>query len=484
MVASGQAPGEYLRTVLKSHNSAWLVLASVACLAGAASKEVMATAPLVVLLFERAFVAGSLLKALRQSWRLYCGLACSWLLLLWLNIHSPRGDSVGFHLSVPAHVWWLTQTKVLLMYLKLVAWPWPLVIHYELPYLTSLVESWMYWLPVAMLGVATLFLLWRNQALGFLFAAVFAVLAPTLLVPIVTEVAAERRMYLPLAVIVPLVVVGGYQVLWGLAHRADSPRGSSIASRWPIVSAVVAAILVATAWGAVSFRRLGAYNSEMSLWQQAVRLQPNDHLAHANLGTQLFNAGHVQEAMKHYHEAIRLKPDSSQAHYNLALALLTLKKPHEAAAEFREAVRYMPGSPRLMNNLGVALFIAGENDEAIQVFQQTIELEPTMWRAHDNLGSAFSRAGRYAEAIQHFEQAVQLNPQALDVYSHLADTQAKFRKPAAAIASLEKALRLARATGEASIAAKLDSQLAAYRAGQARMTLEQANSTGNSPSSN
>jgi hypothetical protein len=72
----------------------------------------------------------------------------------------------------------------------------------------------------------------------------------------------------------------------------------------------------------------------------------------------------------------------------------------------------------------------------------------------------------------------------LDVYSHLADTQAKSRKPAAAIASLEKALRLARATGEASIAAKLVSQLAAYRAGQATMTLEHANSTGNSPSSN
>src|SRR5207253_2214235 len=38
----------------------WLVLAILACLCGMASKEVMVTAPVMVLLFERTFIAGSL----------------------------------------------------------------------------------------------------------------------------------------------------------------------------------------------------------------------------------------------------------------------------------------------------------------------------------------------------------------------------------------------------------------------------------------
>ncbi len=63
----------------------WLGLATLACLAGAACKEVMVTAPVIVLLFERTFIRGSFRQAWRESWRLYAGLLLSWMLLLYLN---------------------------------------------------------------------------------------------------------------------------------------------------------------------------------------------------------------------------------------------------------------------------------------------------------------------------------------------------------------------------------------------------------------
>src|SRR5262249_20614235 len=115
----------------------WIVLASLACLAGMASKEVMVSAPIVVLLYDRTFLAGSFRAALQKSWPLYAGLAVGWLLLLALNFGQPRGESAGFHHDVLPHVWWATQCKVLLMYLKLCIWPWPLVIHYGTPYLET-----------------------------------------------------------------------------------------------------------------------------------------------------------------------------------------------------------------------------------------------------------------------------------------------------------------------------------------------------------
>ena len=68
------------------HRIAWLSLAVLSCLCGMACKEVMVSAPLVVLLFERTFVAGGLTNALRRSWPLYVGLASTELLLLLLNI--------------------------------------------------------------------------------------------------------------------------------------------------------------------------------------------------------------------------------------------------------------------------------------------------------------------------------------------------------------------------------------------------------------
>src|SRR5262249_8571383 len=98
---------------------AWLTLAILACAIGMASKEVMVSAPLVVLLFERTVVAGSLKDALRRSWPLYVGLASTWCVLLFLNLDPPRSESAGFASGVSAVQWWLTQAQVLLIYLKL-----------------------------------------------------------------------------------------------------------------------------------------------------------------------------------------------------------------------------------------------------------------------------------------------------------------------------------------------------------------------------
>ena len=43
-----------------------------------ACKEVMVMMPVIVLLFERTFIAGSFRQALAKSWPLYVGLAFGW----------------------------------------------------------------------------------------------------------------------------------------------------------------------------------------------------------------------------------------------------------------------------------------------------------------------------------------------------------------------------------------------------------------------
>src|SRR5262249_50656539 len=156
---------------------------------------------------ERTFIAGSLKTALRRSWPLYIGLAATWALLVVVSLGSPHGESAGFGLGVSTPVWWLTQTKRLWMYLKLGVWPWPVLIHYQFPYLNTLADAWIYIVPTLFLGIAILVLLWRNKPAGFLGTSVFAILSPTLVVPIITEMAAERRMYLPLASLLALFVV-------------------------------------------------------------------------------------------------------------------------------------------------------------------------------------------------------------------------------------------------------------------------------------
>ncbi len=80
----------YWKANTSRQRSACLIAAMLACLAGMASKEMMVTAPVIVLLLERMFITGSFRQALRQSWPLYLGLSLGWLLLLALNYDRPR----------------------------------------------------------------------------------------------------------------------------------------------------------------------------------------------------------------------------------------------------------------------------------------------------------------------------------------------------------------------------------------------------------
>jgi tetratricopeptide (TPR) repeat protein len=447
------------RESLPSHSGAWLTLAVLACLAGMASKEVMISAPLMVLLFERTFVAGSLLKAVRRSWPLYIGLAATWVLLIGLTLGSPRPNSASFGLGPPAYVWWATQCKVLLMYLRLAVWPWPLSIHYQLPYLATFADAWIYVALVLVLGILTLVLLVRNYPVGFLGTWIFAILAPTSVIPIVTEMAAERRMYLPLVAVVALVVVGGYPLAGKMLRTRVGGRKAEFGRRPAIVATMLPIMLVAVAFGLVSAKRLTAYHEPMGLWQQVLERQPDNYLAHQTVGFYQAAAGNNSVAIAQYREAVRLNPDSTQARYGLAMFLLKTGAANEAVAELQEVKKHMPKDANMHQNLGVALFQAGRNNEAIDVFRETLELAPKNSTTHIHLGMAYQQAGQYWKAVESFERASQLSPQTIDTYKHLAEAYALANQREKSIAALEQGLALARAAGDEQNAQQFNARL-------------------------
>src|ERR1022692_3445174 len=196
----------------------WLAASVFACLLGMATKEVMVSAPLVVLLYDRTFLAGGFREAFRRRWRLYAGLAATWiaLALLVLSTHS-RSGTAGFGTTV---AWWryaLTQLPAVVHYLWLCFWPHRLIFDYgsalEIPSFRVVPCA----LIIAGLAAATAWALARRPAVGFLGASFFAILAPSSsIVPVATETIAEHRMYLPLAAVAVLVVLG--------IHRSEERR--------------------------------------------------------------------------------------------------------------------------------------------------------------------------------------------------------------------------------------------------------------------
>ena len=442
-----------------------LVLTTLACLSGMLCKEMMASAPAMVLLYERTFLAGSFRQALKRSWPLYLALVLTWLPLLVLNLGGPRTPASGFGLGVAAHHWWLTQTKVLFLYLKLAIWPWPLVIHYEVPYLTTVGQAWPWLLAVGILAMGTLVLFWRRSSIAFVAIWIIAVLSPTLVIPLVNEIAAERRMYVPLTAIVPFLIVGGYvAVAWCWQHLAR-PEKQTTACRGPVGAFSVLTLVLAITYAAVSSRRLLAYQAELTLWQDAVVHQPHDPMVQFNLGTLLVKDGRVSEAIGHLQEAVRLDPESYETQYNLARAFEDTSRPQDAITHYREALRVRPEDAASHYNLARLLEESGNVTKATDHYRQAVTAQPDFAAARTNLGILLLNSGHTQEAIEHFEAALRWQEDT-GTCINLAMAYSIAKRMPEAITLAKKAVDLARDPNEVSLAKQaltyLQTQLSRY----------------------
>jgi tetratricopeptide (TPR) repeat protein len=209
---------------------------------------------------------------------------------------------------------------------------------------------------------------------------VFAILAPTHLVPIATEIAAERRMYLPLAALVALAVIGSFWLLERVSTRTQAG--------WPLKVVGTLAVLLSVAYGIGAARRIATFHDPVALWRENVELQPYNHVAQMNLASVLAATGNSQDAIEHYRAGVRAKPDFVEGRYHLGLALAAAGRLDEAITELREVVRRQPDAYKIHNNLGVVLFSARRLPEAIAEFEKSLELRPDFVEARENLNRA------------------------------------------------------------------------------------------------
>jgi tetratricopeptide (TPR) repeat protein len=407
----------------------WSALCVGACLAGMAVKEVMVSAPLMMLLYDRAFVAGSFPEAWRRRRGLHIGLAATWLLLAGLVASTgwDRNGMAGFDVGITPWAYWLTQFEAVTRYLRLSFWPHPLVLEYGTFWVSRPMEVAAQALVVVALAVLVLVALWRRPALGFLGAWFFAILAPTSVMPGRIQMIVEHRMYLPLAAVMTLAALG--------IHAAF---------RWK--SGMVFAAL-ALGLGMLTIRRNEDYRSELAIWSDTVARRPDSERARNNLGNALSKIpGRLPEAVAQYEAALRLRPDDADAHNNLGLAWSTIPgRTDDAIAQYQEALRLQPDDAAARTNLGIAWArMPGRLPDAIAQFEEALRLEPDSSEAHFNLGVAWSQIpGHLPDAIAQYQEVLRLQPDFADVHTNLgvALAQTPGRLPDAII-QFEETLRL------------------------------------------
>jgi tetratricopeptide (TPR) repeat protein len=415
----------FVRAAERPAARGWQILSVGACLLGMGTKEVMVSAPLLVLLHDRTFVAGTFRAAWRQRRSYYLALAATWLLLAALVLSSggARGGAAGTGSGIMPWTYALTQCEAIARYLKLSLWPAPLVLDYGTGVAAGLGAVLPQGLLVLALVWCTGWALRARPAWGFLGAWFLVILAPSSSVlPLVTQTIAEHRMYLSLAAIVVAVVV--------------------VAQRWLGRHMLGTGVLLALLLGGLTFQRNHVYRSAVAIWQDTVDKVPANARAHSNLGLAFATEGRSDEAMGQLREAIRLQPDIAYAHYNLGLALARLGRDAEAVPEFEAELKLQPSYAPAWCELGLSLYQLGQRDAAVAAYAKALQAKPVYPDALERLGIALTSLGRIAEALTRYEQAMAAAPERASVRLNAGIAYAQSRQLAAAVQQFEAALQL------------------------------------------
>lgn len=451
---------------LENGSRAWTVTTVVSCFVGMTAKEVMATAPLAILLYDRTFAAGTFAESWRLRRKLYLWLASSWLLLLVLVISSGgRGKSVGYA-AVSATDYALTQASALVRYLRLILLPTDLIFDYG-PTVEKqpavLLRSCLVLVPLLALTVVAL-KKWPRA--GFLGATFFLILGPTSsIVPVATQTIAEHRLYLSIGSVAALAVFG----CWRIAGRH---------SAW-----IVAALAVVL--GIASFQRNTSYRTTRAIWEDTVQKMPDNVRALNNLGIVYLETDEFASAMKCLGGALDLMPHFIVAKSNLGRTYI-LKALKEAGLDkvrgdiaigssmgvgakeiaslhsnadvqeglrlLQEALKADPNNAAAAMLYGNALILLHRADphaqqepaaEAIGWLQRAVELNPDSFDAHFELANALSMLDRNDEAAARFEHALRLKPNEPTALTNYGALLRRMGKAPAAIENLEAALKLA-----------------------------------------
>ena len=432
-----------LRAHASAHRLVWTAVAIVACMLGMGSKESMATAPLMVVLFDRAFLFDSMRDGFKARRRLYYGLSLTWVLLALQLASTPRANSAGFATDISVWTYLLNQSVMILRYLRLVFWPIDLVINYGPPVAYTLpdVLAQVVVCVALLLGTAAAFR-W-NPAAAFLGAWFFITLAPSSsFVPIATEVGAERRMYLPLMAVLTGIVVAVYR--WGHLRLRT----------WRTVATGALAI-AAVAFGAATIRRNTEYQSWLRLTETTLERWPTD-AAYAGVGGELARLRRDEEALPLLRVAARTEP---RARYNLGITLFNLKRDDEAIRELDELVGKYPMReevPWARRVMGHAYLRLSKWPDAITQLRMVLVMAPydaearrLLVDAYNSQGVDFAQAARFDEAIAEFRHALNVDDRNASARYNLATALFDKGQLAESFVEAQRALELSSTNADA-----------------------------------
>ncbi len=252
------------------------------------------------------------------------------------------GSGAGFTAGVSPLVYLMAQGTAILRYFGLLIFPWGFTID---PEINGAAWEWVF--------IVGALIYWRKD-LWFLSGMIL--LIPSSSIFPAADLAADRRMYLPMIAFCAAIAL--------VLRRVK-----------PVYLAPVACVLVL-----LSIGRMEVWRTERSLWREAVERSPDK----ARPRIQLARALSPTEAL----DALKNAPATADVSTERGRVYLDLGQPAEALREFGQALALSPRDARAINNRGVALLALGQIKAAENDFERALSVDPQLRDARQNLEKA------------------------------------------------------------------------------------------------
>jgi tetratricopeptide (TPR) repeat protein len=329
--------------------AAWFALAMLA-------KEECAALPLFLVLLD---VSRGLptFRVQRKLWPLAAMFGIALVLglrVVWAAAVTP-GAWAGMQAGISPLGYLAAQGPVILRYLRMLVVPWGFSVDYD-AILRPVALARVAWAAVVVLaGVACL--RFRELRAGFWFLAGLLLLAPSSSIFPASDLATDRRMYLPLI---------AFSACAGLLLQSVDRR-------------MLAGIVVAFALISVHYTNL--WRNPEALWSEAARRAPGKLRPMLQLARTL----PPDRAMAVLEQAQRLAPQDSAVPAEQGRILLSMGRAPEALGAFGRALALAPNDAQSLNNRGAVLAALGQSEAAHADFERALGRDPCLFDARLNL---------------------------------------------------------------------------------------------------
>ena len=167
---------------------------------------------------------------------------------------------------------------------------------------------------------------------------------------------------------------------------------------------------------AVCLSLLDRRDEAITLYDQALAINPKDYNALRNKAATFAEKGKGDEAIALYDQALAINPKDYNALRNKGVALSRQGKEDDAIALYDQVLAINPKDYHALRQKGVSLSEQDKENEAIALYGQALAISPKDYHALRQKGVSLSRQGKIDEAIVCFKQAIEIQGDDADSY--------------------------------------------------------------------